>query len=53
MPEALSFCFEIIVSGTDMEGADLCHALIEGEAVVVPDLDALEELIARYWLRAA
>ena len=37
----------------DSESADLCHALIDGEAVVVPDLDALEELIARYWLRAA
>jgi chemosensory pili system protein ChpC len=37
----------------DDEGTELCRALIDGEAVVVPDLDALEELIARYWLRAA
>jgi hydrogenase nickel incorporation protein HypA/HybF len=28
VPEALSFCFEIIVSGTDMEGADLIMEMI-------------------------
>jgi len=28
VPEALSFCFEIIVSGTDMEGAKLMMEII-------------------------
>jgi len=28
VPEALSFCFEIIVSGTNMEGADLVMEMI-------------------------
>ena len=37
----------------ETESGDLCHVLIDGEAMVVPDLDALEELIAKYWLRAA
>lgn len=28
VPEALSFCFEVIVSGTNMEGADLMMEMI-------------------------
>ena len=32
---------------------ELCHATLDGAPVVIPDLDALENLIARYWQRAA
>lgn len=32
---------------------ELCHATLDGTTVVVPDLDVLENLIARYWQKAA
>lgn len=32
---------------------ELCHATLDGDPVVIPDLDSLENLIARYWIQAA
>lgn len=39
-------------TGSASQGV-LCHASLGGDPVVVPDLDGIENLISRYWQKAA